>query len=288
MSRTIALFAFRCLVAAAVWSMFLASAAFAQRTPATKRLDPIQKALMTPVDVPDEFRQPVPLKLVFLYLRDQLAAKGMPLPIWVDQYAFKIADPEVPELLESTIVFTQEFLTGRTLAEVMNETARQMGGDAVVWRRAGHLEITTRKSARNTHALENRIDLEANGITLREAIDEIAAELGVTIQIDPRCEPAMKKTVHVSAHNQTTARGLITMWADAYGLVLLADDERVLLMPRPVYVSKLRDELTEARLLADIVRSRRIQIEIHAANAPPLPAAPKAPPAEEPKAEPQR
>ena len=47
------------------------------------------KLLEETIEIPEEFKQPVPLRLVLKHFGDRLSSKGKEFPIWIDQNAFK-------------------------------------------------------------------------------------------------------------------------------------------------------------------------------------------------------
>lgn len=240
----------------------------AEKETARTRSAAVRKSLAEPVEMPEEFKQPVPLKLVFQYLRDKLSGQGMELPIEIDYAAFKDENPESPELLESNVVYPT-FLRRVAVQDAVAIALKQFPASNATQRVVdGRLLITTVAAGKNNAMLDRGVAFGTGRIALRDAIDELGDRAGLTILIDARCGAEMIKIVNVQTQQGTTARGLLTAWADMYDLKLLADDHRVVLMPRTAYFSKLRDDIEEARLLADIAKSRQIQNESKKTESP--------------------
>src|SRR4051812_830670 len=49
----------------------------------------LRKSLEEPIDSPEEFKQPVPLRIVLKHYADLLSGKGQAFPIWINQAAFR-------------------------------------------------------------------------------------------------------------------------------------------------------------------------------------------------------
>lgn len=101
------------------------------------------KLLEDEIEIPEEFKQPVPFKLVLKLFGDKLAARGKDLPVWIDQNAFKEDAAEAPELLESNVTFPP-FLKRMQIATALRVALSQMPtNNATYMIRRDYIEITT-------------------------------------------------------------------------------------------------------------------------------------------------
>lgn len=103
----------------------------------------IQKLLEEEIDIPEEFKQPVPFRLVLGFFRDRLSARGKDLPVWIDQNAFKEDAAEAPDLLEANITFPP-FIRKMPIAIALRVALSQIPtNNATYLIRRDYIEITT-------------------------------------------------------------------------------------------------------------------------------------------------
>lgn len=213
----------------------------------------LRRALETTIEIPEEFKQQVPLRLVLKHFGTALTSEGLAFPIWIDQNAFKRETPDAGDYLDTNITFPafiKEMRVRKALEIALSQIPTSAGVRYLV--RENTIEITTREAAKTKSLLMAGIVVDFRNVPLHKALDELSDRTGVSIGFDPQANELLKTPVDLRSNGDMSTRGVLQCLADNYGLRLVVDEDRVFLSSRERYMERLQAELAEAKVRKEI------------------------------------
>ena len=240
-----------CLVPMLILVWIVASASSQDPPPAAPKADKapsrpptsaeVRKTLDEIIEIPDEFKQPVPFRLVVKYITDKLAAKGLEFPIWIDGISDK--DP-----FEETVV-CPGFLRKMSVATVLRICLKQFPGPPCAhYVLHGVIVIASSEIARRETGLNSQVDVLYRAAPIQRILDDMTDRFQVTIIVDSRCADVLNSPFSVRSGDDLTLRGLLESIADSHDLRLIVEEHRVFLTSRANHLRRLRDRVEEAEL----------------------------------------
>jgi hypothetical protein len=221
----------------------------------------VRKALGELIDIPQAIQEPnsATVRQVLSLLNTQLATKGVLLEIFIDQTSFSAETPDSQKILEYEVKYPASLraLTVQQAFDILIDQIPTLNATYLV--KDGRIVVTTHEAARISYLLDQGIAVQLRDVPLKVAIEELGERAGVTIMVDPRCGAEMNKSVSLQTQNDASLRGILSSWADMNDLKLVVDEHRVMLMPRGDYLKKLRDQLEEAKLLSQILKTETFE-----------------------------
>jgi hypothetical protein len=215
------------------------------RVPATPAS--LRRLLDMPIPIPEEFKQQVPLRLVFKYIEDQLGELGQTFPIWIDQNAFKEDAADAGDLLDTNVTYPP-FLRAPKLRTYLEIGLSQMPGqNATYLVRGDYLEVTTNALANPAFRLDTPIAVDFRDEPIGRIIEQLSDMTGVSILLDDRLLDLTKKTTQLRSNGDISLRGALQTLADTYDLRLVVDEHRVFLTSQQHYLERLQARVAEAK-----------------------------------------
>jgi hypothetical protein len=235
--------------------VFLAGATIGQTDPTPKRAQPgvdkkagkptdqtrallslmYQEVDVKPLQAPHSLRESLQL------LSDAVAAKGKELPIVIDVQAFKDENPEAPDIHETQIRFPT-FPRRMTLVNALRLALAQVPTrNATFLIRGDVIEITTFTEASNERLLGKRVSLTFDRVRLRDALDKLSAETGLSVIVDNRVGPKADMSVTALFRNDVTMEAALRLLVDMADLKLLIISD-VVYITTPTHAKTLMEE----------------------------------------------
>jgi hypothetical protein len=122
--------------------------------------------------------------------------------------------------------------------------------------RDGLIVVAPAKTLTLERLLDRKITIDLRGKSVIEALQAVADQSGVSVVADQRCNGGPAELLELRTNNDMTVRGVLESIAELHDLKLIADAHRVTMMPRAVYLNRLRDQAAEAAALRNIDTGR--------------------------------
>jgi hypothetical protein len=205
------------------------------------------------IDIPPEFKGiKIPMKTALKYLIDAATqVQKQEVRFVFDKAAFTQANMQVADLYDQDIDVPL-FVNKLTYRQYLEASLSQLPGDATYLVRDGLIVVLTREAARIDRLLDQKIVAEFHDKSLTAALRELSDLSGVSIAVDPRCDPDQKKTVDLRFSGDTSLRGILDSLAELHGLKVLVSPDRVAVLPQSAHLQRLRERVEEAKLLREI------------------------------------
>ena len=215
------------------------------KTPTTAEL---RKILEEVIELPDEFKQPVPFKLVLKYMVDKIAMKGGEFPFYIE------VDTANGDLFDENVYFPP--FVGKMSADAcLRHCASQLSRSQLVMSpcvhlvRDGRIVLTTLELIHPLHSLDQSVMVHYQAVPIQRIFDDMTDKFGVTIVVDSRSADVLTLPFTVKSNNDLSLRGLLESIADSNDLRLIVDEHRVFLTSRASHLRRLRDRLEEGELI---------------------------------------
>jgi hypothetical protein len=214
----------------------------------------VQIILSQRLEIPPEFKGiKFPVKTTLRYLQDVLMSRGFELRLMIDHRSFVDSHPNSNQFELAEVGFEfPEFVRSMTCRQYLDLVVKQLPVDACVHVSGGVLVVTTPDAVKLDRLLDRKIAIDLRKKTVVEAFEEVSALSGVSIVVDPRCNDGQKSDVMLRTNNDMSVRGILESIADIHDLKLVADSHRVTVLPRAVYLKRLRDQAEEAAALREL------------------------------------
>jgi hypothetical protein len=173
--------------------------------------------LSQPIDV-REFREPRPLPEFFEWIRQSLAKRGLSLPIWADEAAFKEDSADAPSVGELSAV-CKRCGPYPSLAQALDDVLDGLPGhQATFIVRPGGIEVTTRDRAYPIYRLQCRVSGSFRNRPLGLVLNDLFEMSGVGINVDPRVAHRMGTLTFASFGDPVPLRDALTVVLTPAGL----------------------------------------------------------------------
>ena len=206
----------------------------------------LRRILDMPIEIPEEFKQPVPLRLVLKHFGDRVNSEGKDFPVWIDQNAFRMEDENANDLLDINVTFPA-FLRRMPISTGLRIALSHMPTPATyLIRHDGYIEVTTPQRATISFLLDEAISVTFRGTPVRQALEELSERSGVSIGVDAAMGETLKKPFDLVSYGDMSARGVLECLADSYDLRVMVDEHRVFVTTQENYAKRLKARLAEA------------------------------------------
>jgi len=195
------------------------------------------RRLREPMSTKD-LQQPMTLKEALGVFYQTFQDKGAELPILIDQQAFKLANPDAPDLYETQVTFPP-FPKQLTLAQALRLALTQVPtANATYWVRDNVIEITTHE-ALSFERLKARVVLgQFTRQPAHSVITELSDQSGVTVVLDSRVEEKLNVPVTLTLRNNVSVHDALRTVADMAGL-------RLVELPTSFYITGVSSPLAD-------------------------------------------
>ena len=207
----------------------------------------LRKTLEVVIDLPDEFKQPVPFKLILKYVTDKVALTGGDFPIWVEPLTGD-RDKDVTEDVVFFPPFVRRMSVDAVLRMCVSQLEQTVERPCVHLIRDGRIVITTVERNHPNRSLAQFAMVQYQATPIQRILDDLTDKYGVTIVVDSRSADVLTMPFSVRSNNDITVRGLLESIADSNDLRLVVDEHRVFLTSRASHLRRLRDRLEETEL----------------------------------------
>jgi hypothetical protein len=195
------------------------------------------RRLREPIDM-KPLQQEMTLKEALGIFYQQFQDKGAELPILIDQQAFKVANPEAPDVYETAVRFPP-FPKRFTLAQALRLALTQVPtANATFWVRDDFIEITTHEALSFDRLKAQLVHGQFTRQPAHSVITELSDQSGVTVVLDGRAEEKLNFPVTLTLRNNVSVHDALRTVADMCGL-------RLVELPTSFYVTGLSSPLGE-------------------------------------------
>jgi hypothetical protein len=214
----------------------------------TVKLRNMRAVLHETIDMKD-FQAPMTLKEALGLIQDKLNAKfkGEDIfPILIDANAFKAEDPEAADVYDTQVKFPpfpRHFTVAGALKHALSFVPSPK---AAFLLRNGYVEVTTAKEASLKRLLRQKVFTNFERYPLAEAIEDLSAQTGVSVVLDPRLGDKLKKPITAALNNDVPLEGVLRLLADMAEVKLFLGDD-VIYITSPANAETLEKE-RKARL----------------------------------------
>jgi hypothetical protein len=195
------------------------------------------------IDMKD-FQAPMTLKEALGLIQDKLNAKFKEddiFPILIDAEAFKAEDPDAPDVYDTQVKFPP-FPRRMSVATALRLVlSRIQSPKAAFLLRNGFVEVTTAKEASLKRLLRQKVMTNFERFPLAEAIEELSAQTGVSVILDPRLGDKLKKPITAALNNDVPLEGVLRLLADMAEVKLFLGDD-VIYITSPANAETLEKE----------------------------------------------
>jgi hypothetical protein len=221
---------------AGVWSRFVAATALAALgavclTPSTagaggpagekaaRARALIRLVVQEEIDMKD-FQVPMKLKEALGQLMEQMQTRGKAVPILVNTDAFRMADPDAPDIYDVDVKFPPfpRKMALRTALRVMLGQVPGQNARATFVVLPSHVEITTTTATSQPEKLRQEVLATIDKQPLQDALEDLAAAAGVSVAVDPRVGDKARTLVSGTFANDATLSSAMCILADMAGL----------------------------------------------------------------------
>lgn len=225
----------RLFLALALLATLASDRALAQtdKKPAATRSSELMRLLHEPLDT-KELVDPMNLKHALAHLHDLLLGKGHHVPIIADAAAFRAETPDTPDVHEAQISLVNA-PRRLSLAGILKELTSQIpSGNATYLLRDGMIVITTVTRASPGFLLRAPVVAVFDKKPLDEALDELSAQTGATVLLDPRVGDKARAPITAAFKNTITLEAAVRFLAEFANLRSVVDDDiLVVTLPLP-------------------------------------------------------
>jgi hypothetical protein len=229
----------------AIWLGVLALAlAGGDRAAAQEREVPRKDlvALLSQTVDTQEFTQEQTLKQFLARLQAKVKTKDRELPLWVNAEAFKEEAGDVPDLGDVKVA-APPYPKKMTVAALLRHALAKSGLNASYLVKHGVVEITTLERTRVQYRLNEVVEGKFDSQQLGDVLEELAAQAGVTLAVDPRLGNQMKTLVSANFTTSETALGTaLNVLTDMAGLRVVVVDN-VLYVTHPLNAQQFPDQV---------------------------------------------
>jgi hypothetical protein len=188
-----------------------------------------------------EFQQELSLKECLQLIIDQFANRRIELPILVDTEAFKMDNPDAPDIYETRIKFPP-FPRQMTVATALRVALDRVAtGDATYALMPDHLLITTYKRTSPEYKLDQKVTGIFEKRTLQAVLRELSESQGTTIILDNRIGEKANIEVNVTFLGEVTLAGALRVLTEMADLKVLVLDGAIF-VTTPAHAEALRKE----------------------------------------------
>lgn len=234
---------------AAVWTRPPQNDPAAKKQIAPATASSLRKLLDSSIQIPEEFKQPVPFRLVCKHFGDVVNLRGESLPIWINQNAFRLeGGADAPDLLDTNVVFPTFLKTTKIRSALEIGISQFPGQNGSYLIRADHIEITTTDRTKIHFVLDEGFAVDFRAKPVRQVLEEVSDRTGLSIGVNAELAEILTKTFDLRSNGDMSVRGVLECLADSYGLKLVTDQHRIFLTSQDQYMQRMHMRLAEAEI----------------------------------------